>query len=44
MQLYSGVSSEFITGTATNAIADRFVTNFGRYFRYRPPDSEGRSW
>jgi hypothetical protein len=44
MQLYTGVSSEFITGTASNAITDRLVTNFERYFRYRPPDSGVRSW
>lgn len=44
MQLYSGISSEFIAGTATNAITDRLVGNFERHFRYRPPDAEVRSW
>lgn len=44
MQLYSGVSSDFIAGTTTNAITERLVENFERHFRYRPAESEVRSW
>lgn len=44
MQLYSGASTDFIAGTATNAITDRLITNFERHYRYRPGDAEVRSW
>jgi len=44
VQLYTGIATDFIAGTATNAITDRLVGNFERHFRYRPAESEIRSW
>jgi hypothetical protein len=44
VHLYTGVSSDFIADTTTNAITQRLVSNFEHHFRYRPPDNEVRSW
>jgi hypothetical protein len=44
MQLYSGTSIDFIDQTQRNQIADRLSESFFDHFRYRPSESEVRSW
>ena len=44
MQLYSGVSTHFVTQAIGNQIAYALADNFRRYFGYTPSDSEVKSW
>jgi len=44
MRLYSGTSEQFIEDTRLNRIAPKLEDAFQDQFRYRPPDSEVRSW
>jgi hypothetical protein len=44
MHLYSGSSIDFIDQTQRNQIAGRLSDRFFEHFRYRPPESEVRSW
>lgn len=44
MQLYHGMSSEFISDTTQNRIAAKLEASFEAQFQYRPPQSEVRSW
>lgn len=44
MHLYSGPSIDFIDLTQRNQIADRLTERFFEHFRYRPPESEVKSW
>ncbi len=44
MHLYSGTSIDFIDQTQRNQIAGRLSDKFFEHFRYRPPESEVRSW
>ena len=44
MRLYSGTSKQFIEDTVQNQIAGKLQKSFFRHFRYKPPESEVRSW
>ena len=44
MHLYSGTSVDFIDQTSRNQIANRISESFFAHFRYRPSESEVRSW
>jgi len=44
VRLYSGSSEQFIEDTTQNQIADKLSLSFFDHFRYRPSDSEVRSW
>ena len=44
MKLYSGSASEFLQDTNRNEIADKLSDQFFAHFRYRPAESEVRSW
>ncbi|MBL7837020.1 MAG: DUF2075 domain-containing protein [Bacteroidetes bacterium] len=44
MRLYSGTSTQFITDTIQNQIAEKLYTAFFDYYRYYPSDNEKRSW
>ena len=44
MQLYAGTSIQFIDDTVRNRIAEKLRDAFFTEFRFRPPESEVRSW
>ena len=44
MKLYSGTSTQFITDTIQNQIAEKLSNAFFAYYRYYPSDNEKRSW
>ena len=44
MQLYSGTTPDFMRDTTYNAIAQRLSDAFFLHFRYKPSESERRSW
>lgn len=44
MHLYTGSSVEFIADTTRNEIAGKLATSFFDHFRYKPSESEVRSW
>jgi len=44
MHLYSGTSIDFIDQTQRNQISARLADSFFDHFRYKPGDSEVRSW
>jgi hypothetical protein len=44
MQLYSGSSKQFIDDAVQNQIATKLKNSFFEYYRYKPPQSEVRSW
>lgn len=44
MQLYSGMSQQFIEDTVQNQIAGKLKNEFFRHFRYNPPPAEINSW
>lgn len=44
MRLYSGSSTQFITDTIQNQIAEKLYLAFFNYYRYYPSDNEKRSW
>jgi len=44
MRLYSGSSTDFISDSVHNRIADKLKSEFFRYFRYNPPPAEVNSW
>lgn len=44
MRLYSGSSTQFITDTIQNQIAEKLYQAFFGYYRYYPSDNEKRSW
>ena len=44
MQLYSGLSTDFIRDSIHNRIAEKLKDAFFRQFRFNPPPSEVNSW
>ena len=44
MKLYSGSAGEFLRDTNRNEIAGKLSDQFFAHFRFRPADSEVRSW
>ena len=44
MQLYAGTSIQFIDDTVRNRIAEKLRNAFFDEFRFRPAESEVRSW
>ena len=44
MRLYAGTSSQFITDTIQNQIADKLKNAFFSYYRYNPSPGEITSW
>lgn len=44
MHLYSGTTQEFLRDSTHNAIAGKLGDAFFAYFRYKPSESERRSW
>ena len=44
MQLYTGLSREFVADTTQNLIAEKLRAAFVGHFSYEPPQSEVRSW
>jgi len=44
MQLYAGMSRDFIQDTVQNRIAEKLKDAFFRYYRFRVPPSEVNSW
>ena len=44
MRLYSGSSTDFVSDSVHNRIADKLRDAFFHYFRYHPPPSEVNSW
>ena len=44
MQLYHGMSAEFISDTVQNRIAAKLEKSFEQQFQYKAPQSEVRSW
>jgi len=44
MHLYSGSTGEFVADATRNRIAEKLTTAFIDHFRYRPGESEVRSW
>ena len=44
MKLYSGSAGEFLQDTNRNEIADKLSDQFFAHFRYKPAESEVRSW
>lgn len=44
MRLYSGTSTQFITDTIQNQIAEKLYQEFFNYYRYYPSNNEKRSW
>ena len=44
MRLYAGMSTEFVSDTTHNRIAEKLTEAFVRYYRYRPSPSEIGSW
>jgi len=44
VQLYHGMSAEFISDTVQNRIASKLEESFEQQFQYRPPQAEVRSW
>jgi uncharacterized protein len=44
MRLYSGSSSQFITDTIQNQIAEKLNNSFFEYYRHYPSPNEKRSW
>jgi len=44
MRLYAGMSTEFVSDTTHNRIAEKLTDAFLHYYRYRPSPSEIGSW
>jgi len=44
VHLYSGTSVDFVADATRNRIAAKVEASFERHFRYKPPQSEVRSW
>ena len=44
MQLYAGMSKDFISETVRNQIAETLRTAFSNYYRYQPSPAEVSSW
>ena len=44
MHLYSGPTTEFISDTTQNRITSKLEASFFGHFRFKPPQSEVRSW
>jgi uncharacterized protein len=44
LHLYSGTSVDFVADATRNRIAAKVEESFERHFRYKPPQSEVRSW
>jgi len=44
MRLYAGSSSQFITDTIQNQIAEKLSSAFFEYYRFNPSPNEKRSW
>src|SRR5258708_5786227 len=44
MHLYQGTSDQFIADAVQARLANQLADRFFQEFRYRPPESEVRSW
>lgn len=44
MQLYHGMSADFVADTTQERIATKLSDSFEQQYQYRPPQSEVRSW
>jgi uncharacterized protein len=44
VHLYSGPSTEFISDATQNRVATKLEDSFFKHFRFRPPQTEVRSW